>query len=273
MAQPHLPTLQLLVSTIDDGIARLPQLLLPPHRQIGYVVTWQQTEHCSITELPAEIASRSDVVVKVMPGRGLSRSRNECLRNATADCCLIADDDCRYTIDGLNALMQCFERHPQVQIATVEFSSTSSPKVYPGGEYDLSRPPKGHYVSSIEIAFRREAVQGLLWFDEHFGLGSGIYQCGEDELFVNRALKAGLKGCHFPVVVAHHPCGTTASTRATEPGVLMARGRLLGITSPATSLPRALLMARRVSKMHNTSFFDTLKLILKGLFKMAEKSN
>ena len=90
-------TLQLLICTFNDGIKRIPDLLLPPIDGVEYLVSWQQADDFTPHELPEEIADRSDVEVTTLPGLGLSRNRNNCFLHASADICLICDDDCRYT--------------------------------------------------------------------------------------------------------------------------------------------------------------------------------
>lgn len=259
-------TLDLLISTLDDGILGVPAMLLPKQERLRYVVTWQRSGACTATDVPATLSERDDVTVKTLQGKGLSRSRNECIAAATSTVCVIADDDCRYTASALLRVLDTFDSDPTLQLATFEFASNEAQKIYPHCEFDLRHPPKGYYVSSIELAFRREAVQGKLAFDTRFGLGSGRFLCGEEELFVHQALKHGLRCRHFPFVVATHPHATTGDTRATEPGVLRARGKILAITKPMTCLPRAALMAWRVSHQWNVPLAKTLAEILKGVF-------
>ena len=71
-------TLQLLICTFNDGIKRIPDLLLPPIDGVEYLVSWQQADDFTPHELPEEIADRSDVEVTTLPGLGLSRNRNNC---------------------------------------------------------------------------------------------------------------------------------------------------------------------------------------------------
>lgn len=62
-------TLQLLICTFNDGIKRIPDLLLPPIDGVEYLVSWQQADDFTPHELPEEIADRSDVEVTTLPGR------------------------------------------------------------------------------------------------------------------------------------------------------------------------------------------------------------
>ena len=91
------PTLDILISTIGTGVEAIPRMLLPERQGVRYVVSVQHTCPASEVTIPQELTSRPDVTVVLLPGKGLSRNRNNAISMASADICLIADDDCRYT--------------------------------------------------------------------------------------------------------------------------------------------------------------------------------
>lgn len=104
-------TLDVLISTIDRGIHSAARVPIEPIDGVRWIVSWQMTGDES-PELPPELR-RPDVLVDTTRERGLSRNRNNALRLATADICLIADDDVTYTREGLLAVIDAFERHPR----------------------------------------------------------------------------------------------------------------------------------------------------------------
>ena len=216
-------TLQLLICTLDDRIQSVPQLLIEPVPGISYLVSWQHRDGYVPCELPQAL-KRHDVEVAIIDGKGLSRNRNNCLKMATGDICLIADDDCLYTRERLQSVIDTFTAHPDVAIATFKAQNDVAPKVYPGYSFSLAQPARKYYVTSFEIAFRRSMMPAGLRFDENFGLGSGVFDCGEESVFIHDALRAGLSCRFFPTVVVEHLGPTTQSTHAADPGVLMARG-------------------------------------------------
>lgn len=262
-------TLEILISTLDEGINNVPAMLLEQREGIGYVVSWQHSEGKEIA-MPSQL-KRDDVKVCDLAGRGLSRNRNNCLRHATADVCLIADDDCRYTHEQLHAVVEIFDRNPSLALATFRMEGRYNAKTYPEHEFNLAKPPKGYYVSSIEIALRRTAA-GHLRFDERFGLGAPVFQCCEEELFVEQAVYAGLDCRFIPITVVRHDGATTQQSRATEPGVLAARGAYLWLSRRyhSTALPRAVLMAWRLSG-HGISFGQALHHIYRGITLIRKK--
>jgi len=259
-------TLQLLIATLDEGINSVPAMLLEQREGIGYLVSWQHSGDKEI-DVP-EVLKREDVEICNLVGRGLSRNRNNCIENATADVCLIADDDCVYTHEQLRDVIETFEHNPDVDIATFKYSGDGGSKCYPEQITDLSCFPKGYYVSSIEVAFRRESVQGKLWFNENFGLGTEPFHCGEENLFIQDALALGMKSRFFPVTIVHDKQPFEFLNRSMDTGTLMAHGADLQIFHSGTKHLRALLKAWRLSRDEKVPFFYGLRSIFKGISYM-----
>lgn len=259
-------TLQILIATLDEGIKSVPAMLLPRREGIGYLVSWQHSDGKKIA-LPDEL-KRSDVKICDLAGRGLSRNRNNCIENATADVCLIADDDCRYTHEQLQSVIDTFAQHTEIDIATFRYSGEGDNKFYPPESADLTYFPKGYYVSSIEVAFRRKSVQGKVWFNENFGLGTEPFHCGEENLFIQDALALGLKCQFFPITIVHDKQPLEFLNRSMDKGTLMAHGADLHIFHRGTKYLRALLKAWRLRRDEKVPFFYGLRHILKGICYM-----
>lgn len=258
-------TLELLISTLDDGINSVAQLLLPERRGVSYLVSWQHTLGAERCPLPAAL-NRSDVRVVEMNGTGLSRNRNNCFRHAKGDILLIADDDCRYQPEWFDEIVSTFDSNQSLALATFEMTSKVKLKSYPAREFSLAKPPKGYYITSFEIALRRTML-GETLFDERFGLGSPVFHCCEEELFVEAMVSTGADCRFFPKVVVAHDDMTTNETRAVESGVLAARGAYLWLSHRfrRSAIPRAFLLAWRVSRKHKISLRKALYGIFRGI--------
>lgn len=254
-------TLEILISTIDAGINNIAAMLLEPRDGIKYLVSWQHRAEgdCVVPD----VLLRDDVKVVHLQGPGLSRNRNNCLKHATGDVCLIADDDCRYTHEELSCIALTFASHRNVDVATFKARGLLTP--YPDKSFDLQVPPKDYHVSSIEIAFRRVSVQGKLRFNELFGLGAPVLHCAEEEVFIHDALNMGLKCVYFPAYVVSHESPSTSVSRIDDPGTLMARGAYLYIAYRQSMIPRAALISYRLSRTGKVSMLKALKYILKGI--------
>lgn len=251
-------TLEILICTLDDGINKIPAMLLEPREDISYLVSWQHSDGKENITLPEDL-NRFDVKVFTLNGRGLSRNRNNCLRHASADICVIADDDCRYTHERLQSVINSFENNPNVDIATFQFEGEGSTKFFPKESFNLSSFPKGYFVASIEIALRRESVQGEVWFNENFGLGAKVFHCGEEHVFIQDAISKGLTCQFFPITIVKEEDSTICIARDKEPGTLMAHGAILQLYHPKTKFMRIIIKAYRLWRDRNVPFFKALR--------------
>lgn len=214
-------TLDILISTINEGIENVPDILLAPVEGVRYVISWQK---CGYSVSVPRALMREDVTVSVITERGLSRNRNNALAHATADVCLIADDDVRYKPEYFDEVINTFSSSSDVDVALFQYKSVFGRKNYPRHPFNLENMPRGYYVSSIEIAFRRKAVVGKLRFNELFGLGAPVLKACEDGVFLLDAVRLGLKCEYFPKVVVEHDGQPTGVANVASQGVLMAKG-------------------------------------------------
>ncbi len=130
--------------------------------------------------------------------RGLSKSRNMALRNATADICLICDDDEILDNDYREKIEQAYKENPSADV--IAFQIQDAGKKYP------NKKKKIGYLGALKLAswqltFRRKSIiDNNIRFDET--LGSGVSKAGgEENMFVYDCLKKGLKVIFVPVTI------------------------------------------------------------------------
>lgn len=193
--------IQLLISTTDNKF--LKRQYIPPFSD--YLVI-NQCINLASGEYPQAGNIINDHTI------GLSKSRNKALQKASADICLISDDDTSFFADTPIIIQQAFAEHPNADIITFQYqhSNGSTAKRY---------AKKTHWhttyttmaVSSIEIAFKRNAILNAgLQFDEKFGLGAK-FPTGEENIFLLDALKKGLKILYVPIPIVIHPIATSGT--------------------------------------------------------------
>lgn len=139
--------------------------------------------------------------------RGLTKSRNEAVRKATADVCLLADDDEVFVPGYEEAVLVAYKKLPDADM--VIFKMVNRTPSFPDKIMRLHFP-NTMKVSSWQISFRRENLlkSGVL-FDELLGAGTG--NGAEEELkFLTDCERAGLKIYYVPVEIAS--VAQTAST-------------------------------------------------------------
>lgn len=196
-------TLDILICSHDKGIVRIGDIFHAPQEGVRYIVSYQYSDERYLELIPQEVLSRHDVSFFKYKGQGLSANRNLALEKSTADLVLYADDDARLIDTTFSTIRETFAKHPEIDIACFQVSTYTGKmlKDYPIHSHILTDVPKSYAISTIEMAFRREKVQHVVRFDERFGLGTKFLTCGEEEIWLKDALRAGLRIHYFPTKI------------------------------------------------------------------------
>lgn len=194
--------LEVLISTNNEGIYNIKNILLVPIKNIIYFICHQVNEKEGF-QFKTE---REDVKYRKVNAKGLSKNRNLCLSKASGDICLLADDDVNYSKKYLKKIIQCFEENADADIITFKVKTNPSE---PDFNNYLNFPFWHNIrtiftVSSIEIAFRLESIKKAeIKFDENFGIASKFSFC-EENIFLMDALTKGLKIKFLPHYIVNH---------------------------------------------------------------------
>lgn len=212
--------LQVLVSTIGAaGIARLAAQTWPGDAGVERIIVWQHPEG----QVPQSL-QRPDTRIILCPSRGLSASRNRALAEASAPWALLSDDDVSFMPGQLSTLAAVLERTPDADIAAIRADIEGSTKVYPTERMSLSVLPAGYWLSSIELAIRPQRWREAgMTFRTEFGLGSGVFESGEEDVMRTDALKRGMRMVFIPVEAGRH-AGPSTGMRRERPPYWFAKG-------------------------------------------------
>ena len=130
---------------------------------------------------------------------GVGINRNNALMRASADICILADDDMRF-VDGYEERVnKAFADHNTADV--IIFNLIGNDR---NGTNSVVKVGSMNYMKygASRIAFRRKKLSYLgIYFNQNFGGGTG-HSCGEDTIFLNNCLKAGLKIIHIPEAIA-----------------------------------------------------------------------
>lgn len=134
--------------------------------------------------------------------RGLSNSRNMAILNATADICLIADDDEELESNYVETVEKAFRRNKKYSI--IRFQIEGIEKCFK--RYPLNKQKIGYLsslkVSSVEIAFRRKDIlDNNIKFDPLLGSGAE-FNHGEENAFIFECLRKKLNVIYIPAVIS-----------------------------------------------------------------------
>lgn len=239
--------LQILISTFGAaGLRRVSRMSLPRISGVGYVVSCQDPDgeiSCPRQLLP----DRADVELYIHSDRGLGLNRSHALSHACAEFVLVADDDLEYDRDSLCEALRIMESRPDTDVFAFRYSGADN-KVYPPSEHDLAIPFRGYNLTSFELAYRLSALRSKnLDFSRLLGVGAPYLTAGEESVFTERCLQAGLAGRFFPLTIVHHPGLTTGLRSGSSPGVVRSIAAYIYVKYGfAEGILRSLLLAGRV---------------------------
>lgn len=149
--------------------------------------------------------------------KGLSRSRNLAIQNATGDICLIADDDVEYVPNFKDIVIKSFVNNSNADIIRFKIETFSGEpyKLYPLASKRLKTKKEIENASSIEMAFKRIAIFNKVKFNINFGLGS-YFTCGEEYLFLKEALKLDNKVYFENTAIVKHSVERSTSNMGSD---------------------------------------------------------
>lgn len=133
------------------------------------------------------------------PTRGLSISRNLAIRNASADVCVLSDNDEVFKEDLVKVVAQGYAQFPQADVIVfghpVYGGRKQGNKARKLGKYELLR------VSSVQISFRLSCVKDNIFFDSLLGAGTDNGG-GEEIKFLLDCYYKGLQIYYVPFVLS-----------------------------------------------------------------------
>lgn len=194
-------TLDILICSYNKGIVRIDDILLPPQENLHYIISYQYTDERYLDLIPELIKTRSDVTIYKYNGKGLSANRNLAMEKSNADLFMFADDDTHIRPEAIEEITKIFEKAPTLDVAFFKASTYTGKalKNYPEISFDIKTRPSSYSISTIEMVCRRTKVQGVVRFDERFGLGTKFLTCGEEEIWLEDAFRAKLQMRYFPI--------------------------------------------------------------------------
>jgi UDP-glucuronate decarboxylase len=201
--------------------------------------------------------------------RGISRSRNRALDFSEGEICHIADDDFQCHTDYKKRILQAYKENPNADIIVFPVLNLDKER---DKVFSKSRKQVGFLrsmkVTSSEITFNRKRVlESGVRFRENFGVGSGKFTLGEENIFLFECLRQGLKIMYVPDKIGL--TGTRESTWYTglNEHYLYSRGASFAAMSERYAWLMILQYAARKHKQYkkNMSFFKAHHLMRKGM--------
>lgn len=145
----------------------------------------------------------NDIKMYSFAERGVGLSRNSALMRASADIVEFADDDMIFINGYQEVVVKEFEKHPEADAILFSIQSLNGERpLLTIDNFSRVRRIKALKYGCARLAVRREKIlYNNVAFSLLFG-GGAKYGCGEDTIFLQDCIKAGLKIYKSPVLVA-----------------------------------------------------------------------
>ncbi|EHZ7430924.1 glycosyltransferase family A protein [Vibrio cholerae] len=221
--------ISLLISTCGDGIINIENVFkniidIKPEIIIVHQLLNNSDLQSYKVARDSLVEKYKNIKIVVDEGKGLSRSRNIAIKNATRKWCFISDDDNVYDLSAMLKLIVCAENE-NVDIALGRIAATDEIDYKNYSKYRKAVTLlNATGVSSIEICINRDVfLNSGLCFRESFGLGA-LYPSCEEFIMIADALKAGLKIKRFPEYITRHPLESSGKNIENK-DILKAKGK------------------------------------------------
>lgn len=197
--------------------------------------------------------------------RGVGKNRNLALLNATADICIIGDEDLIYVDNYQKLVNKAFDDIPEADIIIFHVNNLANPKkriitkIKRVGYFNFAR------YGAARIAFKRESIlKSNLWFSLLYG-GGARYSAGEDSLFLGEACRKGLKIYTYPEKIADAKQEVSSWFNGYNEKYFIDKGVLLANLFPKMKYLVGLRMAIKFKKRSEFSYRRTIQLIFQGI--------
>lgn len=198
--------------------------------------------------------------------KGLSKSRNHAIRNATGEICLIADDDLVYNDNYVKTVLDAYIEYPEADMIAFYVGSLNDNRPTTRQKTKKLGLLYSLKISSVQVSFKLSSIKShALQFNEYFGAGS-TFVCGEENIFLAQCLKAGLKIMYVDKEIAIVKQNESSWFKGFDENYLKTKGAMFFEISHSLHFLLILQYAIRKYGLYssNLGFFKALKTMLIG---------
>jgi glycosyltransferase involved in cell wall biosynthesis len=186
---------------MDDGICRVKKELLSQLSNCDVSISHQITNGKNYM-----YKFDSNIIYNSMNLKGLSKNRNNALKYAKSDICIICDDDLNYVKNFEKIIAKAYAENPLADVIT--FQAVDEYGNFHGKIYDKTFKHNKKTilgVTSSMVTFRKSSLgKNGLKFDENFGLGTK-WCIGEENILLNDCLNKNLTVLSYNRSIVIHP--------------------------------------------------------------------
>jgi glycosyltransferase involved in cell wall biosynthesis len=205
-------------STLANRLSNISLPDLSNHPDWDVLITVQSGNEQSPTE--AELAKSptgKNVEMLSFPGVGVTKLRNQVIKNAKGKYLIFSDDDIVFDEKGLVEAISYLEKTGAgLLLGQAVDEDGKLRKAYPSKVQRLNKFNSAK-AATYEMVVDLEQVRaaGVL-FDENFGAGAEKTYLGDEYIFICDLVSAGIRCDFVPIVLASHPTESSGSGWGTD---------------------------------------------------------
>ncbi len=217
--------IDIIVSTINEGIYNAAKINFPDNCNVIIIHQIVNEDKNDFYKNEYKKLFSDDIKVIQQNNKGLSRNRNNALRNSTSKLIYLADDDIVFLPDFYKTVIEAIQKYPSTDIYTFKLESENEQPYKNYRRHDFTHNVySARKVSSAEMILKKQWWnQSNLLFDEQFGLGS-TYKTGEEYIFLSEANRKKASIQFVDQFIAKHPAQSSGNSFTGE--LIFAKGAL-----------------------------------------------
>ena len=205
-------------STLANRLSNISLPDLSNHPDWDVLITVQSGNEQSPTEAElAKAPTGKNVEMLSFPGVGVTKLRNQVIKNAKGKYLIFSDDDIVFDEKGLVEAISYLETTGAgLLLGQAVDENGKLRKSYPSQVQRLNKFNSAK-AATYEMIVDLEQVRaaGVL-FDENFGAGAEKTYLGDEYIFICDLVSAGIRCDFVPIVLASHPTESSGSGWGTD---------------------------------------------------------
>lgn len=191
--------------------SRLKNIKLP---DLTNYKTWEViiTVQSGNTEQPDLGQANKDVKVLGFSGSGVTKIRNQAIKNAATDYLIFGDDDISFNLEEINKAVKYMQENKlALLLGQAVDENNKLRKSYPTKATKLNKINSAKAATYEMIVDLNQIKKHNIRFDENFGAGAEETYLGDEYIFICDMIDVGLS-CEFvPLTLAIHPKDSSGS--------------------------------------------------------------
>lgn len=205
-------------STLANRLSNIQLPDLAQHPDWDVLITVQSGTSSIPTEAElAKAPTGKNVELLSFSGVGVTKLRNQVLKNAKGKYVIFSDDDITFNQKGIEEAISYLQSTGAGLVLGQAVDETGTlRKSYPNKVEQLNKFNSAKAATYEMIVDLEQVTAAGVLFDENFGAGAEVTYLGDEYIFICDLVSAGVRCDFVPIVLATHPTVSSGSGWGTD---------------------------------------------------------